>query len=190
MSTRGFVGFVIDGTEKITYNHSDSYPGWLGVNVLSWLREADTAEAADQARALRVVDPESTPTDKDIERLRGCADLNVGRQTLDSWYVLLRHNQGNPGAMLQAGVVEDASDFPTDSLFAEYGYVVDFDARLLEAYAGFQKLPHGEGRFASRPRLGDDYYPVKLVGSWPFTDLPDDVTFCETVDPPEAEINS
>lgn len=38
MGTRGFVGFVIDGQEKIGYNHFDSYPDGLGVDVLSWLR--------------------------------------------------------------------------------------------------------------------------------------------------------
>lgn len=187
MSTRGFVGFVIDGTEKIAYNHSDSYPRGLGVDVLDWLRQADIAEATDQARALRVVEPDSTPTDEDIERLRGYADLNVARQSYDDWYALLRQTQGNPARMLRAGVIEDASGFPADSLFAEYGYVVDLDAQQLEAYVGFQKTPHTEGRFASRPRHDDDYYPVKLVGSWSLSDLPDDTTFCATVDPPEGD---
>ena len=44
MSTRGFIGFVIDGTEKIAYNHYDSYPSALGLNVLHWLHVEPQAE--------------------------------------------------------------------------------------------------------------------------------------------------
>lgn len=32
--TRGAVGFRVDGVDKVTYNHSDSYPGGLGAAVL------------------------------------------------------------------------------------------------------------------------------------------------------------
>lgn len=195
MGTRGFVGFVADGTEKIAYNHWDSYPSGLGVEVLSWLRSAgqDVESLREQIRALRVVDPGSHPTAEDIERLRPFADLEVGTKTLDDWYPLLRGTQGNPAAMLRAGVIEDASGFPLDSLFAEYGYVIDADAGTLEAYKGFQRSPHDRGRFAARPpyrpehQRPNEYYPVRLVGSWPLSELPDDKTFCESIDPPEPE---
>lgn len=39
MGTRGTWGFVADGDEKLTYNHFDSYPDGLGVDVLDALRE-------------------------------------------------------------------------------------------------------------------------------------------------------
>jgi hypothetical protein len=195
MGTRGFVGFIADGTEKIAYNHFDSYPSGLGVDVLSWLRTAgqDVEALREQVRALRVVDPNSQPTAEDIERLRPFADLGVGRQTVDDWYSLLRDTQGKPAAMLRAGAIEDASGFPLDSLFAEWGYVIDVDAQTFEVYVGFQSAPHDKGRFASRPpykpehQRSTDYYPVALVGSWPLGELPDEKTFVETVDPPEAE---
>lgn len=186
MGTRGFLGFVIDGQEKIAYNHFDSYPEELGNNVLGWLRFA--AQDVDNLRslvaALKVVDPGSAPTDEDIERLAQFHNPNVGGQKdRPDWYQLLRETQGNPGAMLQAGVIEDASGFPTDSLFAEWGYVVDLDAQTFEVYKGFQKERHDKGRFASRPiddkshASGATYYPVALVASWPLKDLPSDEDF-------------
>lgn len=192
MGTRGFVGFVVDGVEKIAYNHFDSYPSGLGIDVLAWLRIAGDLNAArEAAQALRVVDPESEPTDEDIERLGGYLNSNVGeRRERPDWYQLLRETQGNPAAMLDAGVIEDAANFPLDSLFAEWGYIVDFDAEVFEVYQGFQHAAHDRGRFAHRepnvrPASGAEYYPCALVCSWPLDALPDEKTFTETAEPPE-----
>lgn len=178
MGTRGFVGFVVDGIEKISYNHFDSYPGGLGVEVLRWLRDADLADVTERVRQLRVVDPTSKPTVADIDRLSRYANRNVGTQELDAWYVLLRKTQGNPAAILEAGVMEDAGNFPLDSLFAEYGYLIDLDAQSFEVYVGFQKAPHDKGRFAKREHAnGDDYHPCALFASWPLARLPGDSEF-------------
>lgn len=187
MGTRGFLGFVIDGQEKIAYNHSDSYPEALGVNTLTWLRnvvnvDLGTEVARETARALRVVTQDQTPTDEDIERLKPFTNLGVGEQTTVHWYNLLRETQGDPAAILRAGYIEDAHEFPTDSLFAEWGYVVDLDAETFEVYQGFQKERHDKGRFADRPPYPQSrgYYPVALVASWPLKDLPSDEDFVGT----------
>ncbi|GAA4626725.1 hypothetical protein GCM10023196_036130 [Actinoallomurus vinaceus] len=187
MGTRGFITFVAGGVEKTVYNHCDSYPDGLGVDVLNWLRFAATDVPAlrERVAALRVVDPNSKPTAEDVERLAEFARQDVGSRKLDDWYVLLRETQGKPGAMLQAGIIEDASDFPLDSLFAEYGYVVDLDAQVFEAYVGFQQGPHSKGRFAGRGSeqhgnsglVSGGYYPVALAKSWPLAELPSDKDF-------------
>lgn len=39
MSTRGAVIFRIDGKDKTIYNHSDSYPSWLGREVALFVRD-------------------------------------------------------------------------------------------------------------------------------------------------------
>ena len=180
MGTRGFVGFVVDGTEKIAYNHNDSYPDGLGLDVLGWLRNALTMNPAvtvEQAKALRAVDGESEPTDADVEQLKDFYNPNVGgRSERPTWYQLLRGTQGDPGAMLRAGVIQDAGSFPANSLFAEWGYVVDFDARAFESYVGFQHEPHDKGRFAALSGR-DGYHPVALVASWSLDALPSDADF-------------
>lgn len=185
MGTRGFVGFVVDGTEKIGYNHCDSYPSGLGIDVLGWLRNALTTHGAvliRQIKALRVVDGEAEPTDEEIERFKSSYNGRVdgGPDRRPTWYQLLRETQGDPAAIVRAGVIEDASGFPGDSLFAEYGYVVDVDTRSFEAYTGFQTKPHDKGRFAARPprnAVSREYYPVALVAKWSLDDLPDDAAF-------------
>lgn len=172
MSTRGFISFVIDGQTKTAYNHFDSYPSSLGATMLSWLSTADLDKSAQLARALRPV-PDSEPTDADAEQLRDYYDPSVGdRSERPTWYQLLRRTQGEPELILAAGLFEDAADFPADSLFAEYGYVADFDARVFEAYAGFQHAPHADGRFAAMKPGREGYAPVRLVASWPFDALP------------------
>jgi hypothetical protein len=188
MGTRGFVGFVVDGTEKITYNHSDSYPGGLGLDVLGWLRKVHIGGARREAAALRVVSPSSQPTTEDIEKLSDYANRSVSSGQIDEWYVLLRGTMGSPAAMLDAGVIQDAASFPMDSVMAEYGYLVDFDAETFEAYRGFQKEPHTKGRFATRephfnPHASTAWQPCALVGSWPLSDLPSDDDFLKVADP-------
>jgi hypothetical protein len=181
MSTRGFVGFVADGQEKITYNHYDSYPRGIGAYVLRWLSSADRGTARALARSLRVVSQACPPTDEDIARLTlycnpdvdGGSDRPTRRPT---WYQLLHKTQGDPALILAAGVLEDASDFPYDSLWAEWGYLIDFDAGMFEVYRGFQGQPHTAGRFA-RPQPRDGYYPVALAACWPLEALPTEAAF-------------
>jgi hypothetical protein len=193
MGTRGFVGFVVDGEIKIAYNHNDSYPSGVGSDVLSWLHEVteDVDAVREKARALRVVGQDDEPTDEDIARLTKFTNASVGaRNDRPEWYQLLRETQGDLGAMLEAGVIEDASKFPADSLFAEWGYIVDFDENRFEVYRGFQTSPHTKGRFADMEpypyNVGSDYYPVALVASWALDGLPAAKEFCATADPEDA----
>ncbi len=178
MGTRGFVGFVADATTKVAYTHWGAYPGGLGLTVLAWLRNTDLEAAHGAVQALRVVGDDDVPSAEDVKRLERFHDPDVGGPSDGpTWYQLLRGTQGDPAAILEAGVLLDASDFPADSLFAEWGFVVDFDHGALEAYEGFQESPHRMGRFAHMKPTDDDYYPVKLVASWPLSALPTNDAF-------------
>jgi hypothetical protein len=198
MGTRGFISFVVDGTEKTAYNHWDSYPDALGSDVLKWLRHVCEVETGpevllSEARNLRVVSPQDKPTAEDVARFSqfswnkdqhgGDSDLREGQE----WYDLLHETQGNPMLILQAGVIEDAGKFPLDSLFAEWGYVIDLDAQQFEAYQGFQHSPHSAGRFADRPSATDGYYPVALAASWPLGSLPTDAEFLAALESGDDE---
>lgn len=178
MGTRGFVGFVVDGNEKITYNHSDSYPGGLGLDVLTWLRQHGVSEVREAAAKLRLVNNDEPATDEDIACLgTKYADTNVSTRELTEWYVLLRGTQGNPEAILDAGVMIDGSDFPCNSAMCEYGYLIDLDENTFEVYVGFQRDRHGDGRFANDTANSGGYYPVRLVATWFLDNLPTDDEF-------------
>lgn len=192
MSTRGFLGFVAGGTEKITYNHADSYPDGIGLTALRWLRTAvmDEDVLTRRVMALRLVQEGDAAPESEVERLRRYADENVGSRSSRDWYILLRETQGDPEGILAAGVAIDNADWPCDSLFCEWGYLIDCDAHALEVYRGFQDAPHSHGRFAHRPRRHhavDRYWPVALRVTWPFSSLPSDDEFTAALKEPEEE---
>jgi hypothetical protein len=181
VGTRGFIAFAVDGTEKVAYNHAGSHPEDLGLTVLRWLRDgalnyAATAEA--RARSLRLVDPTARPSAGDTGRLWRYAWTQDGRPA-ETWHALLRRTEGNPRLMLEAGVITDDSEWPYHPQ-ARWGYVIDFDARRLEAYQGGQREAHSRGRFARRGAVrisGTDFWPAALVAAWPFSALPSDDRF-------------
>lgn len=205
MGTRGFVGFLGGDELKITYNHFDSYPSGVGVEVLRWLRQ----QVAENARAIKpavqamqmvsesVQDPNTQrwddchPDDDALARLRaaGLVDENVGGPSdRVTWYQALRNAQGEPWKNLAAGYMIDNREFPLDSLFCEWGYLVVLDGDgAFEVYRGFQHAEHDEGRWGVSGHLrpagwtpdrglmtGSTYYPVALAASWPLGALPDD----------------
>lgn len=197
MGTRGFVGFVAEGREAITYNHFDSYPDGVGTQVLAWLRAVveyhETTKVQAAVSMLQAVTDDSPPPNREqLEHLRQYTDLNVdGKPQEVSWYQALRGTQGNPQAILNARYYEDAKNFPQDSLFCEWGYLVDLDALTFEIYRGFQKEEHRLGRFAERDasaleHFGGPYYPVALIATWPLNALPSEENFL-SIDRPEED---
>jgi hypothetical protein len=97
--------------------------------------------------------------------------------------VLLRETQGSFKLTLESGVILDGNSFASDSLFCEWGYVVDLDNNVFEVYQGFNHVP-AVGRFASREEQedgGSEYYPITLVASFPLDDLPSSSDFTKVV---------
>lgn len=182
MGTRGLMAFAVDGELKGTYNHFDSYPSGLGQDLVDFIQENELDKVREQARALKVVSEDTPPTDGDIARLSAYHDSGVSTGSPREWYSLLRHTQGNAAATLESGVIIDGNDFARDSLFCEWGYVIDLDSEMFEIYQGFQKEPHEEGRFAHLEPIKDEnyaiagrYYPIKLVAAYSLREIPPDV---------------
>ena len=176
MGTRGFIGFVVDKAEKITYNHFDSYPEGLGADVLKWARGGDPLNRlADGVRKLEKVDEDAKPTPE--QRARYALFTDSGVSEGDDWYAVLRNTQGDPAKILEAGVYADAGEFPQNSLYCEWGYLVDLDTRTFEVYRGFQTEPHDKGRFAHRGGTTAGYFEVALIASWSLDALPEEDAF-------------
>lgn len=172
MSTRGLVGFRLDEMDYLTYNHSDSYPSWLGIQVAEALREllGDADLTIDRIRAVTlVVEDDPPPSVGEQERLKKYTNMSVASPA-EYWYQTLRKTQGDLEAILDAGYMIDSSEFIKDSLYCEWAYIANFDSEMLEVYRGFQKERHSKGRYASTsPDNG--YYPCALIDEIPFDDF-------------------
>lgn len=174
MGTRGFVGFVANEKETIVYNQYDSYPSGLGVTCLDFIHMVNSWDVPDpwqvvkdQAANLFHVDEDVPPTEDQVFACAQWTNLNVSNQTVDDWYCLLRETHGNPGAILASGHAVHMPDWPTDSLFCEWGYVFNMDTGTFEVYEGFQESPHKQGRFANRAgRSNSGYFPVRRVATF------------------------
>ena len=113
MGTRGLFGVKINGVDKLTYNHSDSYPSTLGCNIVKDIIKIRTDEnlgidwLKEKAEKLRLVDSHSTPTAKDCLKFGRHCDLIGSRQSTQDWHCLLRNLQGDFIGTLSAGIAID-----------------------------------------------------------------------------------
>lgn len=176
MSTRGAFGFRINDQDKVTYNHSDSYPSGLGQTVI----EACIKHPAEYMRIavekIELVDEDKKPTKAQIKKcqIAGFIDTGVGLQSEDDWYCLLRGAQGDVEAFIEGRVpfMIDGNDFLADSLFCEWAYIINLDTQKLEIYRGFNKDPDAAGRYAALGGAGNmGYRGVALLREIALSDL-------------------
>lgn len=173
MSTRGIYGFRKNGTDKLTYNHSDSYPDWLGAKMVEFCAATGIAELNGVYDRIELVNEDEQPTPEQIIDCIAFADTSVGTGRLNDWYCLLRDLQGYPQKWLNIDgkiYMTDDAAFITDSLFCEYGYIVNLDTNKLEFWVGFQKSPDDTNRYGNQPNE-DGYYPCRLVKEYSIRNL-------------------
>lgn len=160
MSTRGCIGFRLNGKDCLSYNHSDSYPGWLGRETLKqlkkWQKGCGWAALREQVENWKGLQPFGLRAD--------------GRDSNNNWYEVLRAAHGDLKRLLELGYYIEDSAFMGASLFCEWAYVIDLDTKKFEIYKGFQKEKH-DGRYG---HLTADrgYFGVKLVKSYSLSRLP------------------
>lgn len=201
MGTRGAIGFRVNEEDKITYNHFDSYPGYLGVKMIQFVQSTrNNDELKEIAERITMVQSDSIPTPGQIEECAPFFDRGVGNQSATDWYCLLRNTQGcldfyrdipegvvikqynnsleGEEVILPAGLryMIDSHDFLLDSLFCEYAYIVNVDEMTLEFYKGFNEEAGGAGRYASQIENTPNhreakYYGVALIRSVPLNEI-------------------
>lgn len=178
MGTRGLYGIRKNGKDKLTYNHFDSYPDWLGrkiVNFCMWTSIAGLNTLYDK---IELVNKNSKPTveQKITCESMGLFDNSVGGGTRDDWYCLLRKQQGDLDKMkacIEAtgkAYMIDSSSFIEDSLFCEYAYIINLDTNMLEFYTGFQTTPQEGNRYGVQ-KTDDGYYPCRLTCEFPLSEI-------------------
>lgn len=177
MSTRGVVGFRHKQKDLLAYNHSDSYPSYLGNKVVHDLHDLllkGREPLVQQVEALTIVTEETPRPDEETQRrLRKYGNSGVGNPD-EYWYRALRETQGDIKAILKSRYLLDSASTILDSLYCEWGYIVNLDDETLEIYKGRQTKPPRHGRYAKCPPSGR-YYPCALVQVFDWTEILNDV---------------
>lgn len=173
MGTRGIYGFRFEGQDKITYNHFDSYPSELGTNLINEIRGVDIEKLKSVAKKIILVSNEIAPNLNQIEECGEYTDTTVSTQTKTDWYCLLRQTQGTLKPYLQNELkyMIDSHNFILDSLFCEWGYIVNLDTLKFEIWKGFQEKKQKDNRYGTEKNK-EGYYPCKLLKEYDLNNLP------------------
>ncbi len=161
MSTRGAYGFRYKETDKIQYNHCDSYPSGLGTDICKFISKHP------------------------VEKLKKFFNRIMLKKHDNELYDKLRSIQGNLDSLMKkkTPVMIDNKDFLQDSLFCEWGYVINLDTEVLEVYKGWQNEAT-RNRYYLTPRerknlgFNEEYKNCKLIGSIPLSIIHSDFDIC------------
>lgn len=188
MSTRGAWGFRIGRKDKVTYNHSDSYPEGLGEGIVNFIKGCAKdssafnlqAKLAELAKGIELVDTEKPPTKAQIARVQKdfpeVIDLKVSEQKLTDWYCLTRGAQGNFEVFAKGfPYMSDSHNFLHESLFCEHAYIINLDEGVLEYHLGFNRNAKAPGRYVKGIK-GEKCKGVMLLATYTFQRLIDTPT--------------
>lgn len=199
MSTRGAV-YITKGKDILagTYNHYDSYPDGLGLDILRILTKENIANIRNNISKVVMHTRD--------EILEKCFNVAGGKEEYSKLSVDMRNNiyravcEGmgiqeydgeNLVQMIADGEAKEIlgdKTFVADSVFCEYAYVIDLETNRFEVYYGFNKHPLKENaRFKylediqSKENKTRRYYPCRIVVSFDLNNLPDKKEFCDEV---------
>ena len=178
MSTRGLIGFRCNDTDKLIYNHSDSHPDILGLQVLRDLRTVKDWNTVWKQFESLVAIPETRPLDEHssmaVQELRRHLPEFEYKTAPKTFYDLYRPLQGTLSPYLEGKLMflPDASDFIYNSRFCEWAYIVNLDEWKFEIWKGGQMKPNSENRYgAEKDRMG--FYSCDMAKAYELEDLPE-----------------
>ena len=187
MSTRGIYGIRKNGKDKLSYNHCDSYPDCLGSKIATFCANHLPREIGDLYDRIELISEEIEPTQAQIALLDEDGISAVSEHGYKDWYSVLRKYQGNLEALvnLKYPFMVDNRDFIKDSLFCEYGYIINLDTNKLEFWKGWQKKPQPGNRYGEEPFDPENdgrYYPCRLVKMFDLPIVESDIHIQRVVD--------
>jgi len=188
MGTRNLTMVIADGETKVAqYGQWDGYPEGQGLTALRFLQSNDLESFKKKLSNVRFLNQQDEKEKGEFLKSIGAPDGWLNEQQNRAFNLKYPYLSRDHGAdvlkmIMDADnevLLEDMSEFVTDSLFCEWACVIDFGKSTFEVYEGFNKEPLAEGeRFKEMPvEEGSEYYPVKLRKSYQLDGLPTEGDF-------------
>lgn len=181
MGTRNLTMVIKDGKPRVAqYGQWDGYPSGQGVTILTFLNHADLDHFKTQIDKCKLHKDYDKYTDE---------EQTFNNRDFAAEVLNMIHNSHEKKMHLF-----DSSKFAEDSLFCEWGYVIDLDKKTFEVYKGFNKTPlEPKDRFYSiqnkkeKVVAGQDeddeiFYPIRLVKEYSLDALPSEKKFIQELE--------
>ena len=179
MGTRGIYGFHKDGIDKLTYNHYDSYPESLGDNIVKCIKILKSDSKNNKDFLLNLID---IFNNIQLVEENDLIHKHLNTDKID-WYSYLRSYQGNINYFIdnysknKPCYMINNKNFIKDSLFCEWGYIINLTTNKLEVYKGNQTTPTSKHRYyidspITITSLGNKFYNCELIKEYPLTKIP------------------
>lgn len=179
MSTKGIFGLYKDNVSKLTYMPQDAYPDWLGENLVNFIQNT----TIENLNAIfdKIIMKE---TNKTHEKIKKSADVIV---TGDSLLVNLNNfvdkkiteanNKRDFNLLFNQEKIEliDDSNFIKNSLYCEWGYIINLSENIFEIYKGGQKRPTINRYYNLQKPLtvaNKRFYNCKLIDYFDLNNIP------------------
>lgn len=172
MSTNGAYGFYKNGIDKIAYNHYDSQYDGLGEDIVKFIKNSTIEELNDIFEKIILVNEKDIPTDEDVELYEDYLEDAFSYNELRNWRVLLRDIEGDLELYKEeVKHMIDNKEGLKDSLWCDYGYIINLDTNELEIYRGGQESP-SKNRYSTELPNDSGYYNCRLVHVFSLNNIP------------------
>jgi hypothetical protein len=168
------------------YGQWDGYPSGQGITILEFLRNTNLETFKEKLKKVRFMNEDDDKKLKEFHESIGSKDgwvnMEQAAKVNEKYPYLSRDNGSDILNMIfksydQEILIGDSSDFAGDSLFCEWGYVVDLDKNVLEVYKGFNKRKLGKTQRFAKLEGREGYEPIRCIKKYKLSELPSEDNF-------------
>jgi len=188
MGTRGITIVILGGEPVVAqYGQWDHYISGNGIVTLEFLQKGILEKFKEKLKCCHFINDDEQ---------KGIDEFLVSIGTKNGWmtseqaklyhkeYPYLTRDHGSnilnviAESTDESIMLHDRREFVYDSLFCEYGYVIDLDKNTFEVYKGFNTKPMKKtDRFYKRKKKGIEYSAIVLLKSYDLDKLPTNEEF-------------
>ena len=196
MGTRGITMVILGGEPVVAqYGQWDHYPSGQGITCLEFLQKGILDKLKEKLKVCRFSTPEDEKGVDEFLKSIGCENGYMNGEQANLYYEKYPYFTRDHGSDILNVIAEsqdetillrDNRDFVHDSLFCEYGYVIDLDKNTFEVYRGLNTKPMKKtDRFYKRRSKGSEFTSIYLMKSYDLNNLPTAEEFLADLEPKE-----